>query len=76
MHDLTITMRGQLVTIKNVSLAGADRSAGIISDYVDEYTLHDANGTELEWYDSMTEDEVEAIDRVIYDQLHRSDIVR
>jgi hypothetical protein len=67
MRPITILLRGERVTVKNVSIEGPDRAAGILGRYVESYTLHDAQGNELDCYDSLTDEESKSINDAIHD---------
>lgn len=72
MKDLTIELRGQRVTIKDIFIAGSDMSVGIMVDYLDEFTIWDDNGIELvDWYDTLTDEENELIENKVMDEYRR-----
>lgn len=70
---LCIELRGQQVTITDIDIGAADRSVGIMSEYVEGYVLQDAAGNELDWYDSLTKEEKDAIDNAIYEKMREAD---
>lgn len=61
-----VLLRGKVWEITNVAWCGADRSVGIMSDYVDEYDLEDADGNRWDWdKDHLTEAEDKAVNDVL-----------
>lgn len=61
-----VVLRGKLWTVTNVTWHGADRSAGILSDYVDEFDLEDADGNLWNWdTDQLTDEEDKAVNECL-----------
>lgn len=62
----SVLLRGRVWEIVNVTWEGADRSVGIMSDYVDSYDLEDDDGNRWNWdKDQLTSDEEKAVDAVL-----------
>jgi len=72
--SLTIELRGQKVFITDVSIMSAERDIGIMSSYVDDYTLKDVNGKELnDWIGTLNTEEEKTIIKAIYNNLREDD---
>lgn len=66
-----VVLRGATYTISDVDIGAADRSVGIMSDYVEGYKLTDEAGNEVseDFYNSLTDQEQGDVDQAIWDKI-------
>lgn len=61
--SIFLTLRGQEIVIDDIVMGAAEPDVGIMTRYLDEWTLKDSDGEELDW--ELTDEEVEAISQAV-----------